>query len=128
VRGQSVRARISAVNFYGESELSVAGRGAIIVSVPDAPILSNDPDVTNENRIGLRWQGGLSDGGTAVLDYRITYDQSIGTYITLVEVLTQTQYTTAVALISGRTYKFRIEARNSVGYSPLSTEIAILAA
>jgi len=128
VRGQSVRARISAINFYGESELSDVGRGAIFVSVPDTPLLSNNPDVTNENRIGLSWQGGLSDGGTAVLDYRITYDQSIGTYITLAEDLMQTQYTTAVALISGRTYKFRIQSRNSVGYSPLSTEIAILAA
>ena len=39
VKGQSVRAKISAINYYGESDLSVVGRGAIIVYVPDAPIL-----------------------------------------------------------------------------------------
>jgi hypothetical protein len=37
-------------------------------------------------------------------------------------------YTTTVGLVKGRTYKFKVQARNSVGYSDLTDEIAILAA
>jgi hypothetical protein len=107
----------------------MAGSGAIIVYVPDAPTnVLNDPLITNENQIGLVWSEGASDGGTVVIDYRITYDQSIGTYVTLIDGLTANLYTTGVALTSGRTYKFKVESRNTVGYSLESTEISILAA
>jgi len=33
-----------------------------------------------------------------------------------------------VDIISGQTYKFKVEARNEVGYSPESAELSILAA
>jgi hypothetical protein len=38
------------------------------------------------------------------------------------------EYTTDFALEAGQFYKFKVEARNSVGYSPYSAEISILAA
>ena len=37
-------------------------------------------------------------------------------------------YTTSIALTSGQTYKFMIQARNSVGLSDTSVELSILAA
>lgn len=36
--GSEVYAKISAVNMYGESELSEEGNGAVIITAPDAPI------------------------------------------------------------------------------------------
>lgn len=84
--------------------------------------------MTNEDQIGLVWNDGASAGGTPVIDYRITYDQSVGTYVTLVDSLTTKSYTTAVTLIQGRIYKFKVEARNTVGYSLESTELSVLAA
>jgi hypothetical protein len=37
-------------------------------------------------------------------------------------------YTTTVPLVSGENYRFKVEARNTVGYSALSEEIIIRAA
>lgn len=128
-KDQSVFAKVRAINFYGDGDYSSAGNGAVIVLLPDAPnYFQNDPSLTNENQIAMTWEDGLSDGGTPIIDYRITYDQSIGTYITLATGITELKYTTLSSLTSGRTYKFKIEARNSVGYSLPSSEISILAA
>jgi hypothetical protein len=49
-------------------------------------------------------------------------------YVVLDDTVTQQEYITQVSLIAGETYKFKIEARNEVGYSSPSQEIAILAA
>lgn len=36
-------------------------------------------------------------------------------------------YTTTVSLTPGATYRFKVESRNSVGYSPLSSAVSIIA-
>jgi len=47
--GDSVQVTVTASNAYGESEESVAGNGAIIVEVPDAPVgLIDDTIVTSD--------------------------------------------------------------------------------
>ena len=88
----------------------------------------NNPAVTTKSVIGFSWSDGASNGGTNVIDYRITYDQSTGNFITLATGVTAKSYATTVALTSGRTYKFYIEARNTVGYSQPSVTFSILAA
>lgn len=46
--GQQVFVQIIAYNIYGNSSLSTLGGGAIIVSVPDAPLnLANNVVITN---------------------------------------------------------------------------------
>jgi hypothetical protein len=56
----------------------------VIVLVPDAPVSPiNNPAVTTKSVIGFSWSDGSSNGGTAVIDYRITYDQSTGNFVTL---------------------------------------------
>lgn len=48
--GASVYATITAVNSYGDSEVSTPGNGAEILTTPDVPIgLANVPAVTNAN-------------------------------------------------------------------------------
>ena len=42
--------------------------------------------------------------------------------------LINSYYTTTVTITPGRTYTFYVQARNSVGYSALSSPIRILAA
>lgn len=77
--------KIIATNLYGDSALSEAGNGAMILLVPNTPInFANNPLVTNKTNIGLTWTDGSNNGGTPILDYRITYDQSTGNYIILV--------------------------------------------
>jgi hypothetical protein len=56
----------------------------VIVLVPDAPVSPiNNSAVTTKSVIGFSWSDGSSNGGTAVIDYRITYDQSTGNFVTL---------------------------------------------
>jgi len=62
-----------------------------------------------------------------VIDYRISYDQSTDVYIILATGVTNLFFT-ASSLQSGSTYKFKVEARNLVGYSPVSNTVTILAA
>lgn len=73
--GNVIYARVVAFNYYGDSASSPIGSGSVIQLVPDAPInLVNDPSVTSSFAISFSWEDGSSDGGSPVLDYRITYD------------------------------------------------------
>lgn len=73
--GNSIYVKVVAYNYYGDSSASPAGNGGVLVLVPDAPIsLTNDPSVTSSFVIGFNWVDGPSNGGTEILDYRITYD------------------------------------------------------
>lgn len=52
-----------------------------------------------------------------MLDYRIMYTlESTNTFTVLVDSLTVEYYTTIVELEDGQNYKFKIQARNAVGY------------
>lgn len=79
------------------------------------------------SRIGIVWQAGSEDGGTPVLDYRISWDQGTGTWEVRQQGLSTLSYT-ASSLDSGTVYSFRVEARNNHGYSDYSVEVAVLAA
>ena len=46
----------------------------------------------------------------------------------LTDDVTTTHYTSTVTLVSGLNYKFKIQARNIVGYSALSSELIVRAA
>ncbi len=97
--------------------------------VPDAPILLEDNTaVTTAYVIGFTWQDSFSTGGSPILDYKISYDQSTGVYVNLEEGVTTKSYQTQVVLTPGAVYKFRVQARNSVGFSLPSSELTILCA
>lgn len=86
IKDEGVYAKIISVNVYGESVESAAGSGALIQLVPDAPIsLVNDPTTTSDTTIRFSWIPGPSDGGAAVIDHDIYYDNASGdeTYVLL---------------------------------------------
>jgi hypothetical protein len=62
-----------------------------------------------------------------VLDYRVSSDQAISSYIVIVSGVVTSQYT-ATGLVAGNRYSFKVEARNSFGYSALSSAVTILCA
>ena len=46
--GASIYAKVLAVNFVGSSALSLAGNGAVLPTIPDAPVsLAKDAAITN---------------------------------------------------------------------------------
>lgn len=70
--GESVYAKVIAVNTYGETVLSTEGNGAVYTRVPDAPLsLTEDNSVRSSTDNGLTWSPGAHDGGYAVINYRI---------------------------------------------------------
>lgn len=66
-------------------------------------------------------------GGAPVIDYRIAWDQGTGEEAILIDkVLTQSY--TVTGLVSSVTYKFKVQSRNSFGFSDFSDEVTILSA
>jgi hypothetical protein len=127
--GMYIYVKVIAYNSYGDSEESILNQGAQIVLVPDTPTdLRNDILITDAFQIGLEWTPGLSDGGEVVAFYKIMYDQGLGMMTTLVEEVYDTKYTMTSPVTQGTTYTFKVQARNSVGYSLFSNEASILAA
>ena len=108
--------------------MSAAGNGAIILTIPDAPVLlANAPLITRSNQIGITWSAGATNGGTPVIDYRINFDYGTDVFSIDVAGITGTTYT-KTGLTAGITYKFKVEAHNALGYSDYSSAVAILTA
>ncbi len=69
----------------------------------------------------------MANGGAPVLDYKVSSQQASGTYSIIASGVISTQYT-ATVLVAGNSYKFVVEARNSFGYSVVSSAVTILCA
>ena len=77
------------------------------ITVPDAPTnLADDTSITSSSDIGLIWDAPVSDGGSAVIDYKLVFDDGNG-YALLANALTALTYT-ASGLTTGTEYKFKI--------------------
>lgn len=125
--GDAVNLKVTATNAYGTSVESEVGGGALVEFVPDAPILlENVPEITLDDRIGLIWQEGLSNGGTQTIDYQVWCDMGYGNWQALASGLTTRSYT-ATGLYAGTLYSFKVKARNEVGFSAFSNEVQIYA-
>jgi len=82
--GESIFAKVTAVNFYGEGLESDSANGAIVLLVPSAPVnLVDNPAVTTAYIVGFTWEDGWSTGGSPIIDYTIWWDQSTGNYVVL---------------------------------------------
>jgi len=100
----------------------------LCAKIPDAPInLADLPDVTTDIQIGVTWVDGAADGGSPILDYRVSYDPGTGNWVVAANDITTNSYT-VTSLIAGNTYKLKVESRNAVAYSLASTQVIILAA
>lgn len=121
-------AKVVATNFYGDSGTSEPGDNAVIVAVPDRPInLDEDYSQRTASTLGLTWEDGTDPGGLPVLDYRITITADSVSFSQLVLGVT-TKYYTAINLVAGLYYDFKVESRNAYGYSALSDSITMLCA
>lgn len=103
----------------------------LAAQIPDEPTdLANVAAVTLANQIGLEWAAPVFNGGSPIIDYRLWFDDATdGSSFQILEpALTSVSYT-AVSLVQGSTYQFKVEARNLYGYSALmSNTVTILAA
>ena len=67
IGGDSIYAKVTSTNFYGESDQSVEGNGAYYSTIPDAPVnIAEDTSLRTKSNIGLTWSEGVSNGGLTV--------------------------------------------------------------
>jgi hypothetical protein len=125
--GSSVFAKVIATNAYGNSVESTAGNGATITTTPDVAtsIVEVDADRT-KSTLGLSWTAPVFTGGDVIIDYQINIAEQGGSFSILESVSTSTY--TAISLTAGTTYEFKIESRNSYGFSSYSDVITLLCA
>jgi hypothetical protein len=116
--GASIYVNVITINLYGESEVSDAGNGAIILTFPDAPVdLAEDYSQRAATTLAITWVKGdydVLDGGSPVIDFRVTYHT--GDIYTIVENVVPETYT-ANGLVNAANYIFTVAARNEFGYS-----------
>ena len=89
-------------------------------NLPDAPLdLANNPLVTSAGLIGLTWSQGVYNGGSPVIDYRVSIMFGTNTYTVLASNVVQAFYSVS-SLTPHTLYTFTVEERTLVGYSPFS--------
>ena len=126
--GEHVFAKVLATNIYGSSELSLEGNGAMITTNPDPPInIAEDYSLRDPTTLGITWSPAAFTGGDVIIDYRINIAEQGGAFSVLASGLLTPDYT-ATGLTSGTTYEFKVESRNSYGYSDYSEVLTLLAA
>jgi hypothetical protein len=126
--GSSVYAKVLAYNLYGESTVSDEGNGAVIITYTDPAIdLTETVSARTASTITFTWSDGDANGGSPIIDYRVSYDQGTDEYVDLATSVVNKEYT-ATGLNYGTTYKFKVETRNEFGYSVHSEEVSILCA
>jgi hypothetical protein len=75
--GSNIYSKVIVYNVYGESTISEYGNEAVILRLPDVPInLQGTIAARTEESITFTWEPGVEDGGTPILDYRVSYDQA----------------------------------------------------
>jgi hypothetical protein len=117
-----------ATNSKGDSPISQAGGGGVMIAVPEAPIdLSEVLSLRTSTTLGITWSPGLDDGSLPVIDYtvRVTADDGSPDIVST-NLLTE-EYT-AFNLNLGTVYTFTVDSRNTYGYSLQSEPFVSLAA
>lgn len=134
--GDSVNARIVAMNCIGGSATSSVNNGAIIPSVPSAPT-AGTCGARTINSVTFTWSASANDGGAAVSEYRVTAQpvgnsqpnqiitQNINSVTNNVD-FTNRRYT-LTGLTNGVTYQITVASRNVAGYSAESVAFNCIA-
>jgi hypothetical protein len=124
--GEHIWAQVIAINAYGYSAVSDAGNGAEIITYPDSPIsLVEDFAQRTYNSVTLNWQAGAEDGGSTVISYQLTYDNTSVTDFVILEDTIVSNFFKVENLTPGSTYKFKVQSRNSFGLSAYSLELEL---
>lgn len=105
--GESIYAKIVAINVVGSSLESDEGNGATILTTPDPPTdVSNVALYTDGSSIGVTWNA-AGNGGSAIIDYSVTVNDSAETIEIINSGIAATNYV-VTGLTAGTVYKVRV--------------------
>lgn len=75
--------KVFAVNAIGRSPPS-SDLQVMAAGVPDTPKdFANDPSLTDHKQVGLTWASGAGNGGSQLLDFKISYAEETSSVYTL---------------------------------------------
>jgi hypothetical protein len=125
--GLTYQFRVAARNSVGLSSYS-SSISIISAIVPTAPLsLTRDNSNTDSTQVTFTWSATSSNGGSAVIDYSIYWDNGTSTWSLVTNGISTLSYT-KTGVTAGLTYQFKVSARNAVGSSPQSSAFSIVAA
>lgn len=78
------------------------------------------PEVTTAYQIGLTWDEGVDNGGSPVLDYKLSFKDVSESVFTVFESNIEANTITVTGLTPSVTYQFLVQSRNLVGESSYS--------
>lgn len=120
----------------GDTPFAIPGgskvdRYPLMYLVTTPPFRPSRPMNLTANRgngqVVLSWKDSISNGGAAITNYRIYRGTSPGGEVFLIEVGNVTTHTDP-GLTNGRTYYYRVTAKNAVGEGPVSNEASAMPA
>lgn len=128
VAGEVYKLKVRAVNSIGTS-VDSAEYQVIGASLPDKPItFVRDDTLTTKSQVSFSWNAPPSDGGSSILDYEVEMDDNNDNVYTVVATGLASAAHIETGLSAGNAYRFRVRARNAVGYSVYANVFTITAA
>ena len=119
--GQTYTFTVIATNSGGSSAPSAPSNSVATATVPDAPTGVNG--ISGNQEATIYFTDPASDGGSTILDYRVT---GYVTDISFGSIVGSGSGTSFAGLTNGATYTFTVAARNALGYSVESAPSAAI--
>lgn len=129
--GDLVQVRVKAANFFGFGVLSPVSdaSGARIRAVPGQMAAPTEDASCTDVTLTMNWVAlsGLSAGSSSVIAYSLYWDAGVAEAVTFTE-LTDALVTsfTVNAVEGGKTYRFKVRARNIYGYGEYSPVTVVI--
>jgi hypothetical protein len=123
---------VISVNYIGDSQPSETLVDVVAGSLPSAPInFKRATSVTPvDSKISIQWEAPSSNGGSAILEYKIFWNRGVIGGDTPQDYLASTSdfvtFHTQSGLTRGQTYKFIVAAENAVGLGTKSGAITLV--
>ncbi len=117
--GETYNFRVYTVTNIGTSSASsTANATTDSTSAPDAPTSLNA--TSGNTQVALSWTAPASDGGSAITDYVVEYNDG-GGWSTFVDGTSTGTSATVTGLSNGTSYTFRVSAVNAIGTGSASS-------
>jgi hypothetical protein len=121
--GNTYLFRVAARNSVGWGPVSNVVSATPRPTLPSAPRLLRA--TAGSGRVQLNWYVPSSSGGLPITDYVVQRSWNGGaTWVSLSDGLNTNRWFTVTGLTNGNTYHFRVAARNSLGWGPVSNAAA----